>query len=267
MKPSIYSLEEKLSILKNTNKLHSIKAEFEAEGTRIEELAILSRVCEKLSVPLKLKIGGPLAKRDMYEAFQLGAADILVPMVESSFAVETCSGIFMNLIPSFSGLNYNPKLSINIETKLAYRNLSKIIKTIIENNLPIKNFVIGRSDLSSSLGISDVNSEDLYKVSLDIINQAFDANLETTIGGNLNSESFIFIKKLNTINKVGFESRKCSFSSLDNLDQEEFSKLVNLGLIFELEWLKFKQNFYSIRSAEENLRIEIINRRLGISNL
>ena len=56
MKPSIYSLEEKLSILKNTNKLHSIKAEFEAEGTRIEELAILSRVCEKLSVPLKLKI-------------------------------------------------------------------------------------------------------------------------------------------------------------------------------------------------------------------
>ena len=80
--------------------------------------------------------------------------------------------------PFFSGLNYNPKLSINIETKLAYKNLSKIIKTIIENNLPIKNFVIGRSDLGSSLGISDVNSEHLYNISLDIINQAFDANLE-----------------------------------------------------------------------------------------
>ena len=83
----------------------------------------------------------------------------------------------------------------------------------------------------------------------------------------MKKSSFIFIKQLNNINKVGFESRKCTFSSLDNLDQEEFSKLVNLGLIFELEWLRFKQNLYSIRSAEENLRIEVINRRLGISNL
>ena len=263
MNHSIHSLEKKLLILKSTNKLDSIKAEFEAEGTRIEELAILSRICEKLSVPLKLKIGGPLAKRDMYEAFQLGAANILVPMVESSYAVETCSGIFMDMMPSFSGLNYKPILSINIETKLSYKNLSKIIKTILDNNLPIKNFVVGRSDLSSSLGIFDVNSEELYKISLDIIKKAFAANIETTIGGNLNSKSFIFIKRLSNIYKVGFESRKCSFSFLDNFNKDDFSKLVNIGLDFELEWLKFKQNFYSTRSLEENISIDTINRRLG----
>ena len=66
------------------------KAEFEAEGTRIDELAILSELCCKNSIPLTLKIGGPSAQRDIYEAFQLGATNILVPMVESKYSLLNC---------------------------------------------------------------------------------------------------------------------------------------------------------------------------------
>ena len=61
----------------------AVKAELEAEGTRIDELATLSGLCFNHRIPLTLKIGGPTAERDIYEAFQIGANNILVPMIES----------------------------------------------------------------------------------------------------------------------------------------------------------------------------------------
>ena len=49
-------LEGKIKDLKATKLLLAIKAEFEAEGTRIDELAILSELCCKNNIPLTLKI-------------------------------------------------------------------------------------------------------------------------------------------------------------------------------------------------------------------
>ena len=83
-------LEDRLLNLVSLNSFLAVKAEFEAEGTRIDELSVISYLCLKNQVPLTLKIGGPCAKRDIYEAFQLGASNILVPMVESEFAFEFC---------------------------------------------------------------------------------------------------------------------------------------------------------------------------------
>ncbi len=97
-------LELHLVSLFNTGKLLAIKAEFEAEGTRIDELSFLSQLCCKYSIPLTLKVGGPSASRDIYEAYQLGASNILVPMVESSFAVDICSETFLKLSSVFHGL-------------------------------------------------------------------------------------------------------------------------------------------------------------------
>ena len=64
-----FNLGEKLTQLKCSNKLLAIKAEFEAEGTRIDELSVLSFLCLSKKIPLTLKIGGPCAKRDIYEPF------------------------------------------------------------------------------------------------------------------------------------------------------------------------------------------------------
>ena len=90
-------LEIKLINLINTGYLLAIKAEFEAEGTRIDELAILSEICCKNKVPLTLKIGGPSAQRDFYEAFQIGANNILIPRVESRFALENAINMYKSI--------------------------------------------------------------------------------------------------------------------------------------------------------------------------
>ena len=154
MNSSLFDLENKLISLKSSKLLLAIKAEFEAEGTRIDELSVISYLCLKNQVPLTLKIGGPCAKRDIYEAFQLGASNILVPMVESEFAFEFCYRSYKSLIPAFEPLNICPSLSINIESKTAINNFDSILKKVSECTRPIKEIVIGRSDLAKSFNMT-----------------------------------------------------------------------------------------------------------------
>ena len=194
MKNESFLLFEKFEMqmqrLSSLSSFLAVKAEFEAEGTRIDELAILSELCCKNSIPLTLKIGGPSAQRDIYEAFQLGASNILVPMVESKYSLLNCSEIFEKFLPLFKGLTTTPKLFINIESQLALKNIDSILKLIEEENLPVESMVIGRSDLSKSLNICDVDNEKMLKICIELINKK--TNLNVTLGGNLMNKSFEF---------------------------------------------------------------------------
>lgn len=264
----LQNLESKIISLKKTGRLLAIKAEFEAEGTRIDELGLLSNVCFKNNVPLTLKTGGPAAIRDIFEAFQLGAKKILVPMIESDYSLEyfiNSYNKFFNDFYDFNDVNDLTKLAINIESKLGYINIDKIISLIREKSLPISHIVIGRTDLSSSLGIIDPNSKEILEIARDINFKALNNDIKCTIGGNLSSESFDFISKLKDYNLDAFESRKATFKCSDRLSRTEFDYLIKLGLEFELAWLNLRSSIYSIRSNEENARIDIINKRLNIT--
>ena len=253
-------LEQRLEDLLKTDCLIAIKAEFEAEGTRIDELAILSELCCRKHVPLTLKIGGPSAQRDFYEAFQLGANNILVPMVESRYALGRSVDIYKSFLKTFENLGSSPNLSFNIESALSILNIDSILQKIFEEKLPISELVIGRTDLAKSLSISDVNSQDILNISKSILDKK--KYLRINIGGNLSLKSYEFINHLKSLGLHSFESRKCTFKCKKDLTKEEFNEIIFKGLEFELAWLTYKKNLYSERSEEENMRIFKIKERL-----
>lgn len=264
MRTDLRNLESNILALKNTGRLLAIKAEFEAEGTRIDELGILSNACFKCNVPLTLKTGGPAAIRDIFEAYQLGAKNILVPMIESEYSFEYFINSYQKFSNDFKDLNEETNLAINIESKVGYENIEKILEVISKKSFLISHIVIGRTDLSSSLQIKDVNSKIIFNITKDILNKAYLKNIKCTLGGNLTSKSFEFIHNLRNFKLDAFETRKTTFKFSKSISKSEFDNLIKLSLEFELAWLNLKRNMYSLRSNEENARVYKIKNRLKV---
>ena len=71
---------ETLKDLKSNHHVIGIKAEFEAEGTRLEEAMRLKEVVTKAGLEMTIKIGGCEAMKDMYDAKVIGVNAIVAPM-------------------------------------------------------------------------------------------------------------------------------------------------------------------------------------------
>lgn len=83
-----FEMIELLKKLKNEYGVIEIKAEFEAEGSRIEELMRLKDVSSYVNLPIILKIGGAEAVTDIYNGIILGVNGLIAPMVETPYAVS-----------------------------------------------------------------------------------------------------------------------------------------------------------------------------------
>ena len=77
-----------LSDLRENHHVIGIKAEFEAEGTRLEEALRLKEIVTKAGLELTIKIGGCEAIKDMFDAKVIGVGTIVAPMIETAYAMK-----------------------------------------------------------------------------------------------------------------------------------------------------------------------------------
>ncbi len=249
---------ELLSEMKENYYVTGVKAEFEAEGTRIDEAMRLKEIALRSGLSFNLKIGGCEAVRDLFDVTKLGAERIIAPMVESGYALQK----FINSTKNYLD-DQDVELLINVETITACNNFDKMLEIPEINSL--NGIVIGRVDLSGSLGL-DRNSIDnnptILDLSLQIAAKATQLGLNVVVGGAITANSLPFLRAFPDGHLDRYETRKVIFSCPQALDNPPlaFSKAVE----FELLWLKNKKNYYGKIFSEDDARIAMIEKRLNV---
>lgn len=234
----------------------AVKAEFEAEATRMEELMRLKDIVSHCGLDLIVKIGGAEAITDMYMAQSIGANGIIAPMIESAFAMSKYVQAVNKNFPA--DLIKTTLFGVNIETMQSFLNLNAILS--VSGIESISTITVGRVDLSASMQLSrkDINSEIMFNITRNICEQAKKNNKRTTIGGGISVEAIPFIERLNGV-LDRFETRKIVFKMPKKFTyvKEGIMKAVE----FELLWLQNKRAYYQRISEEDLTRIEMIESR------
>lgn len=250
-----------LKVLNSNFNVNNVKAEFEAEATRLDEAIRLKEIIDKANLGLIIKIGGAEAVRDLFDAQLLGVNGIVAPMIESSYALQKYLDAIEKFIPSSQAKEI--KFGINIETIVGCQNISKILET--QHISRLSTITVGRVDLCLSCGLSrnSINSKKIYYLSEEICEKSKKKGFSTTLGGGIAKEAIPFIKKLHKKNLLDyFETRKIIF----NLPQS-FSK-ISAGILlaneFELLWLINKKNYYNTIYKEDDNRIKMLKKRLSL---
>tara|TARA_B100001093_G_scaffold493829_1_gene536444 strand:- start:2562 stop:3362 length:801 start_codon:yes stop_codon:yes gene_type:complete len=243
-----------------------IKAEFEAEGTRIDELMRLIEIVRKLNIKLGIKIGGCEAMKDLMECKQLGTEYIIAPMVETNYAlkkfIEAKNKIFDEEEKKTT------EFLINIETKTTTDNLQKIVTTnnAYDDTNKINGWVFGRVDYTLSCGLerNDINdSEEITNAVINVAKSAKKNNLNLVVGGGVSVDSVDILKRVNEVRLDRFETRKVIFSS-EALGVKSLGKGMLQAINFELLWLKNKKNYYGSIYSEDDKRIKMLSDRWNV---
>ncbi len=248
---------ELLSRLREDHNVVGVKAEFEAEGTRLEEAMRLKEVSMKAGLHLSLKIGGCEAIRDMFEAANLGTAHLVAPMVETPYALKKYLAAIKVGFPV--DLRQDMKFLINLETITACRNFDEMLA--LPEASALDGIVIGRVDLTGSLGLTreDINSETVKKLALEAAAKAKAAGKTVVVGGGVSFHSLPFFRSFPKGNIDRYETRKVVFQCPGALSNLEAAFLH--AVEFELMWLKNKRNYYSQISKEDEARLIMMEER------
>jgi 4-hydroxy-2-oxoheptanedioate aldolase len=248
---------ELLIELKEQHNVAGVKAEFEAEGTRMEEAMRLKEVSMKAGLGLTLKIGGCEAVRDMFEASDLGVEHLVAPMVETPYALKK----YLSAIKIAFSEEQRADMDylINLETITACRNFEQMLK--IPTAGLLNGIVLGRVDLTGSMDLTreDINSDQVLTLCKQMAALAKAAGKAVVVGGGVSVHSLPFFRSFPAGHIDRFETRKVVFrcpGALDNT-QASFLKAVE----FEIMWLKNKRDYYTLISREDESRLAMMEQR------
>jgi hypothetical protein len=241
--------------------LKSVKAEFEAEGTRSDELLRLLDVTRTCNVPLTLKIGGCEAVKDLYEARQFGARYIVAPMIESAYALQKFCDTIQKVYPPEEADDVD--FLFNIETIQAFNFFDDIRKVAVQSPV-IAGIVFGRTDFSGSLGIKgDVQNEKVTECIEVIAHKLMDTNLDLVLGGAISIASLPELKRIAQLRLTRFETRKVVFDAA-RLEDENLKESLLDAVHFEILWLINKSEYYGVLHQEDKARIAQLEQRWNV---
>lgn len=235
----------------------AVKAEFEAEGTRTDELLRLLEIARRAGLKVALKIGGCEALRDLIECRQFGVDYIIAPMVESSYALSK----FVAGKNKFFGKDEQADMRFlfNVETRATFDHIDELGDVAREGGVGM---VFGRVDFAGSMGHTRdfVNSAEMTSYIEKVAAVTRRNDIELVVGGGVSPDSIASLQQVRKTRLDRFETRKVIFDAAV-LDGTAAKAGMELAIEFELLWLQNKRDYYNTIAAEDQARIEMMEKR------